>query len=77
MYVFTASRLDPTSSDGKSFCSTLAREEKQKTQSPMSDLRAVFYLMTKAFLNQIFYLLKGCRGSTIETIGDLDVRHTL
>ena len=38
----------------------------------MSDLRAVFYLMTRAFLNQIFYLLKGCRGSTIETIGDLD-----
>src|SRR6266403_5983481 len=55
-----------------SFCSTLAREEKQKTQSPMSDLRAVFYLMTRTFLNQIFYLLKGCRGSTIETIDDLD-----
>jgi len=26
----------------------------------------------QAFLNQIFYLLKGCRGSTIETIGDPD-----
>ena len=31
----------------------------------------------QAFLKQIFYLLKRCRGRTVQTIGDLEIGHTL
>jgi hypothetical protein len=31
----------------------------------------------QTFLNQMFDLLKRCRGRTIQTIGDLDITHTL